>query len=61
MSGGLGVAIRDVWRRYGAVTAVGGVLLATDVTALRERRSRRVAVHASFMPSPSGFVVSGQF
>jgi len=27
MSGGLGVAISDVWRRYGAVTAVGGVSL----------------------------------
>lgn len=30
MSGGLGVAIRDVWRRYGAVTAVGGVSLDVD-------------------------------
>jgi len=52
------------WLLYGtglAVTAVGGVMLAADVTALRERRARRVAAHVTLAPTHAGLVVGGRF
>lgn len=44
-----------------AVTAAGGVMLATDVTVLRERRARRLHAHATLTPTQAGLVVRGRF
>lgn len=52
------------WLLYGtgmAVTAIGGALLATDVTALRKRRARRLTVHPSLTTTHGAIVIHGRF
>ena len=42
-------------------TSIGGALLATDVTALRKRRARRLAVHPSLTTTHGAIVIHGRF
>lgn len=59
-----GDSMRLGWPLYGtglAVASVGGAMLAADVTALRERRARRLAAQASLTSKHVGLVLSGRF
>ena len=52
------------WLLYGTglvVTAIGGAMLAADVTTLRKRRARRLASRASLAPGLTGLLVHGRF